>query len=61
MVQIQKNHGPFSFSGSHICAKSSLRASVDCTFCIDMNSFEYEKNGISEEEMQGLISQMDAI
>jgi alkylhydroperoxidase family enzyme len=28
--------------------------SVACPFCIDMNSFEYEKSGISEEEMQGL-------
>jgi len=32
--------------------QSSL--SVGCPFCIDMNSFEYEKSGISEEEMQGL-------
>ncbi len=32
--------------------QSSL--SVDCPFCIDMNSFEYEKDGISEEEMQVL-------
>ncbi len=28
--------------------------SVACPFCIDMNSFEYEKSGISEEEMQVL-------
>lgn len=32
--------------------QSSL--SVGCPFCIDMNSFEYEKSGISEEEMQGM-------
>jgi len=28
--------------------------SVACPFCIDMNSFEYEKSGISEEEIQVL-------
>lgn len=28
--------------------------SVSCPFCIDMNSFEYEKIGISKEEMKGL-------
>jgi alkylhydroperoxidase family enzyme len=28
--------------------------SVACPFCIDMNSFEYEKDGITIEEMQGL-------
>lgn len=28
--------------------------SVDCPFCIDMNSFEYQESGISEEEMQVL-------
>ncbi|MDY0234751.1 MAG: hypothetical protein RBR71_01910 [Gudongella sp.] len=28
--------------------------SVACPFCIDMNSFEYEKSGISEDEMQVL-------
>lgn len=27
---------------------------VACPFCIDMNSFEYEKDGITQEEMQGL-------
>lgn len=32
--------------------RSSL--SVGCPFCIDMNSFEYEKSGITEEEMQAL-------
>ena len=32
--------------------QSSL--SVWCPFCIDMNSFEYEKSGISEEEMQAM-------
>ena len=25
--------------------------SVSCPFCIDMNSFEYEKDGITEEEI----------
>ncbi|WP_238919117.1 carboxymuconolactone decarboxylase family protein [Clostridium sp. YIM B02555] len=25
--------------------------SVSCQFCIDMNSFEYEENGITQEEM----------
>lgn len=29
--------------------------SVDCPFCIDMNSFDYEKSGISEKEMMGLV------
>lgn len=29
--------------------QSSL--SVSCSFCIDMNSFEYEENGITKEEM----------
>ena len=28
--------------------------SVACPFCIDMNSFEYEKDGITIEQMQGL-------
>lgn len=28
---------------------------VACPFCIDMNSFEYEKEGVTDEEMQGLI------
>lgn len=32
--------------------------SVECPFCIDMNSFEYEKSGISEEEMQGLMGKI---
>lgn len=32
--------------------QSSL--SVACPFCIDMNSFEYQKNSISESEMQVL-------
>jgi alkylhydroperoxidase family enzyme len=27
---------------------------VACPFCVDMNSFEYEKEGITTEEMQGL-------
>jgi alkylhydroperoxidase family enzyme len=33
--------------------------SVGCPFCIDMNSFEYEKSGITEEEMQGLAGRID--
>jgi alkylhydroperoxidase family enzyme len=33
--------------------------SVGCPFCIDMNSFEYEKSGISEEEMQGLTGSIE--
>ena len=28
--------------------------SVACPFCIDMNSFEYEKSDVSEEEIRGL-------
>ena len=28
--------------------------SVACPFCVDMNSFEYEKDGITPEEMMGL-------
>jgi len=31
---------------------------VACPFCIDMNSFEYEKEGITPEEMQGLTGSM---
>lgn len=37
--------------------QSSL--SVGCPFCIDMNSFEYEKSGISEEEMLGLTGSIE--
>jgi alkylhydroperoxidase family enzyme len=37
--------------------QSSL--SVGCPFCIDMNSFEYEKSGISEVEMQGLTGSIE--
>jgi len=33
--------------------------SVGCPFCIDMNSFEYEKSGISYEEMQGLTGSIE--
>ena len=33
--------------------------SVGCPFCIDMNSFEYEKSGISEEEIQGLTGNIE--
>ncbi len=32
--------------------------SVDCPFCIDMNSFEYKESGISEEEMQVLVGRV---
>lgn len=28
---------------------------VACPFCFDMNSFEYDKHGVSESEMAGLI------
>lgn len=28
--------------------------SVACPFCVDMNSFEYEKDGITQEEIRGL-------
>ena len=31
---------------------------VSCPFCIDMNSFEYDKSGISEEEIQVLTEKM---
>jgi len=34
--------------------------SVACPFCIDMNSFEYEKDGISDEEMASLAKRSDA-
>lgn len=30
-----------------------------CPFCIDMNSVDFENNGISEEEMQGLTGVLD--
>ncbi|HAE62587.1 MAG TPA: hypothetical protein DCG38_09695 [Eubacteriaceae bacterium] len=33
--------------------------SIACPFCLDMNSFEYEKNGISNEEMSSLVNQVD--
>lgn len=32
---------------------------VACPFCIDMNSFEYEKDGITGEEMQGLTGSLE--
>lgn len=32
---------------------------VGCPFCIDMNAADYEFNGITEEEMQGLKGQLD--
>lgn len=32
--------------------------SVGCPFCIDMNSFEYEKSGISKDEMQILVGRI---
>ena len=32
---------------------------VDCPFCVDMNSFEYEKSGITEEEMNGLVGRVE--
>ena len=33
--------------------------SVACPFCLDMNSFECEKIGISEEELQGLAGRIE--
>ena len=33
--------------------------SVACPFCIDMNSYEYAKCGISEEEMRGITEKAD--
>ncbi|SHE60734.1 carboxymuconolactone decarboxylase family protein [Alkalibacter saccharofermentans] len=33
--------------------------SIACPFCLDMNSFEYEKNGISDEEMSNLVNQVN--
>jgi alkylhydroperoxidase family enzyme len=33
--------------------------SVACPFCVDMNSFEYEKSGITEEEMHGLAGKVE--
>jgi alkylhydroperoxidase family enzyme len=33
--------------------------SIACSFCIDMNSFEYEKSGITEEEMRGLAGKVE--
>lgn len=33
--------------------------SIACPFCFDMNSFEYEKEGISAEEMSSLVKQAD--
>jgi alkylhydroperoxidase family enzyme len=37
--------------------------SVGCPFCIDMNSFEYEKSGITEDEMQSIagLTEPDAV
>lgn len=31
--------------------------SVACPFCIDMNSFEYKKDGLSEAEIKGLMDE----
>lgn len=33
--------------------------SIACPFCLDMNSFEYEKNGISDDEMSSLLNKVD--
>src|SRR5659263_127746 len=33
--------------------------SIACSFCIDMNSFEYEKSGITEQEMHGLAGKVE--
>ena len=33
--------------------------SIACSFCIDMNSFEYEKSGITEQEMRGLAGKVE--
>jgi alkylhydroperoxidase family enzyme len=33
--------------------------SIACSFCIDMNSFEYEKSGITKEEMQVLAGRIE--
>jgi alkylhydroperoxidase family enzyme len=33
--------------------------SVACPFCVDMNSFEYEKDGITPEEMKALSGSVD--
>ncbi len=33
--------------------------SVACPFCIDMNSFEYEKEEISDEEMSSLVKRLN--
>lgn len=32
---------------------------IACSFCIDMNSFEYEKSGITKEEMQVLAGRIE--
>lgn len=32
---------------------------VSCAFCIDMNSFEYEKSGITKQEMDALSGRID--
>ena len=32
---------------------------VSCPFCLDLNSFECEKSGISEEELQGLAGRIE--
>lgn len=37
--------------------KASL--TVSCAFCIDMNSFGYEKSGISKQEMNALSGRID--
>ena len=32
---------------------------VSCHFCIDMNSFEFDKDGITKEEMAGLLGHIE--
>jgi alkylhydroperoxidase family enzyme len=32
---------------------------IACPFCVDMNSFEYEKEGITDEEIKSLVNQID--
>lgn len=34
---------------------------VSCPFCIDMNSFEYRQNGISDEEARALRGDIDGV
>ena len=34
---------------------------ANCAFCVDMNSFEYDKTGITDDEAEALTGELDAV